>query len=125
MKTNAFVIAAIAALTLGLFALAFAQETATFQDPAFTNPERPPAAFDHDLHMELYPDDCTICHHYYEDGQLVEDMGSEGIPCSDCHSLSATPDNPMPLMKAYHANCIGCHDSENVGPVMCGECHLK
>ncbi len=91
----------------------------------FNNPQRTPSRFEHDVHNETAGiDDCAECHHVYEDGILVEGESSEDERCSDCHSLESSNGQPS-LIKAFHANCKGCHQSQGKGPILCGECHIK
>ena len=106
--------------------VAWTQEDMTVVDNSvFENPQRTPSVFVHDEHNEIAGiDDCTVCHHVYEDGELVEDESSEDQSCSDCHSLEGGDGQPS-LMKAYHLNCKGCHQDEGKGPILCGECHIK
>ncbi|GAB6888150.1 cytochrome c3 family protein [Desulfothermus okinawensis JCM 13304] len=105
----------------------FAQEDMKFiKSPAFKSHQRPPAIFEHDKHnekAEIY--DCSVCHHVYENGKLVEGGMSVGQPCSDCHKLKKTKENRIPLMDAYHKQCITCHQKRKKGPLACGECHVK
>lgn len=93
---------------------------------AFVKPRRPPAVFRHDAHNESAEiEACYICHHVYdENGRLVEDESSEDQSCSDCHELARSGNKPA-LMKAFHANCKGCHKEKKNGPVMCGQCHVR
>jgi len=69
-------------------------------------------------------EECTECHHVYEDGKRLEDESSEDQRCADCHELQ---DNGSisGLMKAYHTNCKSCHREKKKGPIMCGQCHVK
>lgn len=99
----------------------------TMDNSVFENPSRPPAVFDHDLHNEMagLEDDCAVCHHVYEDGELVADESSEDSLCSECHALKKAADNPVPLRMAYHKRCKTCHFTEKKGPVLCGECHIN
>lgn len=89
--------------------------------------QRPPARFNHDQHIDLIH--CDRCHHEYdENGNNVG--GDEGRACSDCHSVLATAENPIPLVKAFHIQCKTCHGNllakgERSGPVMCGQCHVR
>ncbi len=105
---------------------AFGQENMKFiKSPAFKHPQRPPAVFEHDKHNEkaqIY--DCSVCHHYYENGKLIQGAVSVGQPCSACHKLHPTKDNKIPLMEAYHKLCISCHKKEGKGPLACGQCHV-
>jgi hypothetical protein len=105
---------------------AWSQDEMTVVDNSdFINPQRPPSMFEHDLHNENAEiDDCAVCHHVYEDGNLVEGESSEGQRCSECHGTDSADDQPS-LMQAFHARCKGCHENEGQGPVMCGECHIK
>jgi len=105
---------------------AWSQEDMTVVDnTAFDNPQRTPSVFVHDEHNETAGiDDCAACHHVYTDGQLVEDESSEDQSCSECHSLEGADGQPS-LIKAFHANCKGCHQEQKKGPIMCGECHIK
>ena len=92
---------------------------------AFSNPQRPPSVFRHDEHNEAAEiEECNVCHHVYEDGQLLEDESSEDQSCADCHELEAVGNQPS-LEKAYHLNCKGCHLKQKKGPITCGECHVK
>ncbi len=113
-------------LILSVF-ICFAQEDMKYiKSPAFKTYQRPPAVFEHDKHnekAEIY--DCSVCHHVYENGKLVEGAMSVGQPCSDCHHLKKTKENKIPLMDAYHKMCIGCHKKRKKGPLACGECHVK
>ena len=104
----------------------WAQEDMTIVDNSvFDNPQRSPSVFVHDEHNEAAGiDDCAACHHVYEDGELVEGESSEDQSCSDCHSLEGDDGQPS-LMKAFHLNCKGCHQTEKQGPILCGECHIK
>ncbi len=98
----------------------------TVQDSAFTQHRRAPAVFFHDEHNEKagLEDDCSVCHHVWEDGVKLEDETSEDQECSECHLEEGTP-NTMPLVGTYHKQCKGCHLAGKKGPVMCGECHPK
>jgi len=123
----------IAALMLALAVAMLCLTTAHSQDDmvvvdadAFDNSQRPPSVFVHDEHNEMAEiEECNQCHHVYDDdGTLLEDESSEDQYCSDCHGLEAEGRKPA-LMDAFHLNCKGCHDAQNKGPVMCGECHRR
>jgi nitrate reductase cytochrome c-type subunit len=89
----------------------------------FASPQRARALFNHDEHNDAVEiEDCSVCHHLYEDGKLVEDESSEDQRCSDCHELRSSDGQPL-LMNAFHLRCQGCHQERKAGPVMCGECH--
>ncbi|MEX1299155.1 MAG: acidic tetraheme cytochrome c3 TmcA [Desulfotignum sp.] len=114
----------LAAVLTGLFCYA-GQDLERLDPWAFESTRRPGAVFPHDDHIFLLEDDCSVCHHVYENGELVSDESSEDLYCSDCHSLKPAPDNPMPLEAAYHNLCRSCHFDRGDGPVLCGECHVK
>ena len=101
-------------------------DTVRMDTSAFERTRRPAAVFDHDAHNEAAQiDDCAACHHVYKDGKLVPDESSEDTPCSDCHGLVAGPDNPVPLVNAFHLQCRSCHVKKGKGPLLCAECHQK
>jgi len=105
---------------------AFSQEDMEeVDDGGFSNQQRPPAVFRHEDHNERAAiEDCSECHHIYEDGQKLEDDSSEDQSCSDCHDEKDDSNKPG-LRKAFHTNCKGCHLSKKQGPVMCGKCHVR
>ena len=113
---------------VAVFALAsaYSQEDMTVVDNSgFDNPQRVSSGFKHDEHNDAAGiEDCSECHHIYEDGKKVEDESSEDQSCSECHGMEASGDKPA-LMKAFHSNCKGCHLKVSKGPIMCGECHVK
>ena len=105
---------------------AFSQEDMEMiEDEGFSKRQRPPAVFRHDEHNEKAAlEDCSECHHVYEDGQKLEDESSEDQSCSECHDEKGSGDMPG-LRKAFHTNCKGCHLERKKGPVMCGSCHVR
>jgi hypothetical protein len=109
-----------------MFASAYSQEDVTQVDnDVFGNPQRPVSMFLHEEHNETAEiEDCTQCHHLYEDGKLVEDESSEDMRCAECHEEKKMENTPS-LMQAFHSNCKGCHQEKKSGPLMCGECHIK
>lgn len=114
-----------AAVSLWAFAPVFSQEEMVAVDTTpFERPQRPPSLFRHDTHNEKAGiDDCTECHHVYQDGKKVEDEHSIDQRCADCHGPDAQGRVPG-LTQAFHANCKGCHLQQKKGPVMCGQCHV-
>ncbi len=105
---------------------AYSQEDMmTVDNSAFDNPQRAPSVFQHDTHNETAGiEECSECHHIYEDGKKLEDESSEDQMCSDCHESKSADGQPS-LRKAFHGNCMGCHQTQVKGPIMCGECHVK
>ena len=117
----------IAPLLVGVFLTpVFSQEDMEVVDnEGFSKKQRPPAIFRHDEHNEKAElEDCSECHHIYEDGQKLEDESSEDQSCSECHDEKGSGDVPG-LRKAFHTNCKGCHLEQNKGPIMCGSCHVR
>ncbi|MBW2408172.1 MAG: cytochrome c3 family protein, partial [Deltaproteobacteria bacterium] len=104
----------------------FSQEDMEIIDAVgFALKHRPPVVFQHDEHNELAQiEDCSECHHVYEDGKKLEDESSEDQSCSECHAENASGRQPG-LRKAFHLNCKGCHLENNKGPIMCGQCHVR
>ncbi len=119
------VLSVVVAALLPVFCSYAGQDLERLDPWAFESPKRPGAVFPHDDHMMFLDDDCSICHHVYENGELVPGDSSEDLYCIDCHSLKPVPDNPMPLEAAYHNLCRDCHFDRGTGPVLCGECHVK
>lgn len=123
-----FIIFGLIVLTLFAYMNVSAQnEIIRLDNSAFENPQRPGAVFDHDIHNEMagLEDDCSVCHHVYDGKTLIEGESSEDYACSDCHELKSTPENSVPLRKAFHNRCKDCHFTSEKGPVLCGECHIK
>jgi len=101
------------------------EEKTRIDNEEFGNPKRVACVYDHDEHMEASElEECNVCHHLYEDGKKVEDETSEGESCAECHKVNSSEDT-LPLRKAYHTRCKGCHMTEKAGPILCGECHLR
>lgn len=104
--------------------------------------QRPPVLFPHEMHFDV-ADDCLSCHHDIEDGENVLDEGllSETEPdeimtlnsmnrdelgpvaCLSCHGDDGKAE--MDPMDVFHDQCITCHETNDAGPVMCGECHVE
>ena len=125
-RTGALIIGMAVLACIFTFMPAFSQYDMThLADEAFGEKQRPPAVFNHDQHneiAEIY--ECNVCHHMYQDGELLEYESSEDMECSDCHNVKEGYPNP-PLMKAYHDLCQGCHEERGAGPITCGECHPR
>jgi hypothetical protein len=126
MKKFIIPIAIVLGLALYVSTACSEDEYSVFKVDAFPNLERPVSVFGHDAHMEMegIEGDCTVCHHVYEDGVLLEGESSEDSACSDCHGLEPEGDKPG-LMNAYHTQCKTCHEEQGMGPITCGECHVR
>lgn len=102
--------------------------------------------FDHDMHVEITGEDCSVCHHH------TAGIATKDPLCKTCHRESTEVDDPScdschvkenfsaenmkkswdtPLLHhrnkpglkaAYHRNCLACHE-ENEAPVGCTDCH--
>ncbi len=127
MKKSIVYSFAAAMISVFVLASAYSQEDMMVVDNSvFDNPQRTSSLFKHDEHNEAAGlEDCNECHHIYEEGKKVEDESSEDQSCSECHGMEVSGSNSLPLMKAFHTNCKGCHVKAGKGPVMCGECHVK
>jgi hypothetical protein len=114
----------IAGIIVVLISPCLAQEDMQVVDnSAFARVHRSPALFAHDVHNEAAGiDDCGVCHHVYENGVRSEVETSEDKACVECHSVSAAG-NKIPLRRAFHLRCKGCHLAQDAGPILCGECH--
>lgn len=122
-KHAGFILMCILAASLAVGVVCAQEDMQVVENDAFEPPQRANSVFKHDEHNEAAEiEECSTCHHVYEDGKLVEDESSEDQRCSDCHDLRSSDGQPS-LMNAYHLNCKGCHQKEKAGPVMCGECH--
>lgn len=126
MRPTTLIINAFLLISVLFLVTAYSQEDIMFVDSGpFEPSRRPPAVFHHEEHNEKAQiEECSECHHVYEDGQLVEGESSEDQRCSDCHDLKGSGRQPG-LRRAFHLNCQGCHQKQKKGPVMCGECHVK
>jgi len=126
MKKSIIYIFISAMFTVFVLASAYSQEDMTVVDNSvFNNPQRISSVFKHDEHNDAAGiEDCSECHHVYEDGKKLEDESSEDQSCSECHGMEASGNKPA-LMKAFHLNCKECHLKVGKGPIMCGECHVK
>lgn len=101
------------------------EEKSRIDNEDFENPKRVACVYDHDEHQEVSKvEECTVCHHLFEDGKKVEDETSEDQRCVECHEAKSSGDT-LPLRKAYHTRCKGCHLDKKAGPILCGECHQR
>jgi len=87
---------------------------------------RPPVKFNHERHQQMITE-CMRCHHDYD--ERMTNIGGEGQYCAECHG-SRKGKNTVPLMKAFHMQCKGCHEDllercQKGGPIICGQCHRK
>ena len=126
MRNRLFAVLTIVIISFLLVLPAFSQEDMEVVDSqGFSKQQRPAAVFRHDEHNELAEiEDCSECHHVYENGEKLEDESSEDQSCSECHVEKGAEDKPG-LKKAFHSNCKGCHLEQKKGPIMCGKCHVR
>lgn len=117
-------------LTVAVFLVcahsAFSQEDMKNIAPdAFGSLTRPAAAFIHDQHNEKAGvEDCSACHHGGADGVKDTSSSTEGTPCADCHAVQPAKGSTN-LNRAFHRQCIGCHEEKGKGPLTCGQCHIR
>lgn len=113
----------LAGLCLSL-SMAFSQEDEfSLNHEEIGRHQRPLVRFNHERHSEII--DCNRCHHEYDENG--NNTGEDGQSCSGCHGKIESEEN-VPLMKAFHVQCKGCHEKrisrgKTSGPVMCGTCH--
>jgi len=131
-RTSILCIGMVVVVSMLILVPTYSQEDmATLEDSGFKDRQRPAAVFSHDEHSEKAAiDECNVCHHVYKEGKKIADDSSEGQECSECHRLKEYKENTIPLMKAYHAMCKGCHQGKKAegkkrGPLTCGECHPR
>ena len=79
-----------------------------------------PVILNHSEHFKRVDNDCTICHHLYQVGDVVVE------PCSACHIGT---DDELSFKGIMHNKCRSCH-KEWAGkgfapPVNCFGCHKK
>jgi len=127
MKKEILAPALVLAGIVFCFGLGLAQEDIeTLDNRAFSKISMPPAVFAHDAHNEKAGlDDCAVCHHVIENGRPSESETSEDQACVECHAVARAGDNPIPLRRAYHLRCKGCHLASEAGPIMCAGCHSR
>lgn len=101
---------------------------------------------DKKLQERKIKDNCDLCHHSYNDGDLVYEKGTEES-CYYCHEigeergptlaeeLSVTRKNNLTLQKVSHIRCLNCHlyytlqeeqtpeGEKKAGPIVCEKCH--
>ena len=85
-----------------------------------------PVRFNHGQHAAGAAD-CSVCHHKRPLEKVGFSPNPELVRCSACHQQSFSADFPerLGLKAAYHQRCIGCHEREDRGPVVCVDCHLN
>jgi hypothetical protein len=93
----------------------------------FGDLSRSPVRFTHGHHFSAKGMDCLTCHHVFKDGKNILDPSTltaenTSVACETCHV------KPASLQRAFHDQCITCHDREKkqgreTGPRACGECH--
>lgn len=127
MRVTHYILILVGMMMIIPFCVYSLDDPERLDNSVFNYPQRPAPIFDHDDHnskAEL-DEDCSICHHVYEDGQKLEDESSEDSSCSDCHSLKPSNENVVPLRMAFHKRCRTCHVKSEKGPILCGQCHIR
>ncbi len=86
---------------------------------------RPIVTFPHKQHEDII--ECRRCHHDYD--EFMTNIGEEEQSCTECH-FAENGSKPVPLMKALHMQCKGCHKQiaakrNKKPPLMCGQCHKR
>jgi hypothetical protein len=106
----------------------------------------------HDIHDKKLQerkikDNCDLCHHTYNDGNLVYEKGTEES-CYYCHDLDmevgptlaverrVIEKKDFSLQKVSHIRCMNCHlyyilqegpppkgEEKKAGPIVCDKCH--
>ena len=124
-RTQRIVILVGLLAVLGAASAALSQDAIKeLKDPALAPHRRAPAAFVHDAHNEKAKiEDCAVCHHGGQNGVMDKSASSEGTPCSECHPATGASKGVTPLNRAWHRQCMGCHQKTGQGPLACGQCH--
>lgn len=117
---------ALGLLLIAITAASAQEEIITLNSPEMETHRRALVRFEHEQHSDII--ECAACHHDYDD-YGVNTNEDDGQRCAECHTETAAS-NPIPLMRAFHLQCKGCHQKlaaagEPGGPLMCGQCHLK
>ena len=145
-----FLLLAIVGALMFLFGASIhAGETVAIKDvfemnntEAFAKHKKALCVFTHKKHSTATPDGygvaCGECHHD-KDGKALELKEGDAVQgCMECHDKAEKPKKPKGMAKdewkemqleyyygAMHANCIGCHKTNDAGPKKCAECHPK
>ena len=87
--------------------------------------QRPIVTFSHQMHADMI--ECARCHHDFD--EFGANHWGDGQSCGECHT-PIPGSNPIPLMKAFHLQCKGCHNKaaatgRHDPPRTCGRCHEK
>jgi Class III cytochrome C family len=88
--------------------------------------QRVPVRFNHEKHSALT--ECGRCHHDYD--EFGGNSDDEARSCDTCHGLKKGGKNPVALVKAFHLQCKGCHETvarkgRYHPPCTCGGCHRR
>ena len=136
------------AILLGLFSLfamfIISSVCAGDSDSSKILKQRPSVLLNHGTHMGMGSEGCLECHHVYDkeknnildEAELNEMEAEEYITldvnlqkdasaykCASCHNNKDV--TKIKSREAFHRQCIGCHEKEASGPVLCGECHKR
>lgn len=138
---KSWVLAAAFSMAFGLLAITAAATTVTevqevpdeitIENKVYRTDRKGSVYFSHTEHAEGYVDECSACHHDYQDGQNVWQEGQPVQKCSACHDPSKRKGKVRKLNIAYHKNCKGCHqklarEGGTEAPYrQCTDCHAK
>ncbi len=101
------------------------EEVIQMNSSALGKHQRPIVTFPHQTHVDQI--ECSRCHHDFD--KFGSNHGGDGQPCGACHA-PVPGCSPVPLMKAFHLQCKGCHKKVAATggqspPRTCGQCHEK
>jgi len=101
---------------------------------------------DKKLQERKIKENCDLCHHSYNDGDLVYEKGTEDS-CYYCHEIGVkrgptlavetrvTKEKDLSITKVSHTRCLNCHlyftlkeeaspkGEKKAGPIVCVKCH--
>jgi len=92
--------------------------------------------FDHQSHNADYGIECIDCHHHFEeeetgfracgDCHVHPDAEPPTAVCMECHEEDEVDagEDALKRADAFHNQCIGCHEENDIEPVQCSGCHV-
>ena len=147
MNKRTLSVALIAAMAIGLFAVAGLYAGTTMPDEIqMKSPyehTKSPVMFSHKKHSNDYKVTCGDCHHDDKGKPLANLKEGDNVKkCFECHSKPgelkgkkakglSKEEKRMYHANAVHENCLGCHRTHNkenktkAAPTKCTDCHPK